>query len=82
MKKSVDIVSLDDVNSTGKPATAVKQLSKSASIDVESLIDKTGLDFTYGDITSVAVSTELDAIALAVQEADYTKKRTGNFDRL
>ncbi|HEX3028371.1 MAG TPA: CehA/McbA family metallohydrolase, partial [Clostridia bacterium] len=63
-EKKVDIVSLKDLK-----AGQDNNLILEKRIDVSSMID----GFTFGDITSVDVNTEMDTIAIAVQEADYKK---------
>lgn len=63
-EKKVDIVSLSGLKSSGNAAL---QLDK--RIDVSQMIQ----GFTFGDITSVDINTSLKRIAIAVQEADYSK---------
>ncbi|WP_379153981.1 choice-of-anchor I family protein [Paenibacillus sp. sgz5001063] len=63
-EKQIDIVSLKPLK-TGEET----QLVLEKRIDVSSMIN----GFTFGDITSIDISTELGMIAIAVQEADYKK---------
>ncbi|SES94840.1 choice-of-anchor I family protein [Paenibacillus sp. NFR01] len=63
-EKKVDIVGLSGLKSGGNAAL---QLEK--RIDVSQMIQ----GFTFGDITSVDINTSLKRIAIAVQEADYSK---------
>ncbi|WNS46316.1 choice-of-anchor I family protein [Paenibacillus sp. MMS20-IR301] len=63
-EKQVDIVSLKGLKS-GQDT----QLTLDHRIDVSKMIE----GFTFGDITSVDINTKLDIIAIAVQEADYSK---------
>ncbi|MNO27281.1 Endo-1,4-beta-xylanase A precursor [compost metagenome] len=63
-EKQIDIVSLSTLISGQET-----QLSLDKRIDVSKMID----GFTFGDITSIDVNTELDTVAIAVQEADYQK---------
>ncbi|OKP83207.1 hypothetical protein A3842_09415 [Paenibacillus sp. P3E] len=63
-EKQIDIVSLKPLVTGGET-----QLTLDKRIDVSSMID----GFTFGDITSIDIDTELNRIAIAVQEADYQK---------
>ncbi|MEK3757000.1 choice-of-anchor I family protein [Paenibacillus sp. FSL P4-0338] len=63
-EKSIDIVSLK----TLVPGQD-NLLTLEKRIDVSKMID----GFSFGDITSVDISTTLDTVAIAVQEADYSK---------
>ncbi|ULO05488.1 choice-of-anchor I family protein [Paenibacillus sp. 19GGS1-52] len=63
-EKKVDIVSLKSLVSGQETTLALEK-----RIDVSSMID----GFTFGDITSVDINTELNTIAIAIQEADYSK---------
>ncbi len=55
-----------DVNEDGSFGAA-------QSLDIAQLMQEEDAAFAYGDMTSVAVDTENDRIAVALQEADYTK---------
>lgn len=61
--KQVDIVSLADLTNGSNTFTLEKR------VDVSEMIP----GFTFGDITSIDVNTKLKVIAVAVQEADYSK---------
>ena len=49
-------------------------LTQTGSLDVETLIEEYENGFSYGDLTSVAVDTVNDHIALAVQAEEYDAK--------
>ena len=63
----LDIISLDPVTGkTGAELTAT-------SLDVKALVERKDSTFAYGDMTSVSVNSDLDIVAVALQEADYMK---------
>ncbi len=59
---------------TGYPSYGVLGLSNKTTIDIESLLAGEISDFTFGDLSAVAMSTVNDKIYLAVQEDDYCVK--------
>ncbi len=61
--QQIDIVSLANVKNGGRSLTLEKR------IDVRAMIP----GFTFGDMTSIDVNPTRELIAVAVQEADYTK---------
>jgi len=61
--KTLDIVSVSGLSASGEN----QSLTLDKRVDVSGMIK----DFAFGDITSVAVDTAHDRIAVAVQEADY-----------
>jgi len=66
--KKLDIVSIANVQ-----AGTFKDLTAEKSIDLSALITTIDTTFTYGDLTSVEINIDRDYIAVAVQEADYSK---------
>lgn len=66
-EQTLDIVSLEGLTSSD----TVQQLQKEKSINIAEAIQDN--NFTYGDLTSIDISTSQDMIAVAVQEKDYTK---------
>ncbi|MGN0493978.1 MAG: choice-of-anchor I family protein [Acutalibacteraceae bacterium] len=63
----LDIVSLADITCAVSEEMTAKQL------DIKELVKDAAPDFTYGDMTSVAVSSELGIAAVALQDAAYDK---------
>lgn len=64
---------LDCIDMRGlRNGTAVAALS-GTELKAAKLAENTGSGFTYGDITSVAVSPDGQTLAVAMQDADYTK---------
>ena len=63
-EQKVDIVSLSSLVSGQETALTLEK-----RVDVSQMIS----GFSFGDITSVDINTELDTIAIAVQEEDYQK---------
>ncbi|MGN1187181.1 MAG: choice-of-anchor I domain-containing protein, partial [Lachnospiraceae bacterium] len=63
----LDIVSLAPV--TGKTGTELTAFS----IDVKELTESKDSTFSYGDMTSVCVNSELGIAAVALQDADFMK---------
>ena len=61
------LLNVFDVNADGRASGAKTELNISA------LMAEEDASFTYGDMTSVAVDTTNDRIAVALQDADYTK---------
>ena len=72
---TLDIVSMSSYNDTDELATTFDESTD--RIDIRQMIannaDKFPVGFEYGDVTSVALNSGLDKIALAVQHADYSK---------
>lgn len=64
----LDIVSLADITCAVSEKMTAKQL------DIKELVKNAAPDFTYGDMTSVSVSSELGIAAVALQDAAYDKK--------
>ena len=62
-EKMLDIVSVSGLTADGEN----QSMTMEKRIDVSRMIE----GFTFGDITSVAVDTANDRIAVAVQAADY-----------
>lgn len=72
--QTIDIVTLSEYNEAGELATSFDENTDRISFNtlVEEHPESFAADFEVGDITSVAVNTELDVIAVAVQHSDYT----------
>lgn len=72
---ALDIVSMSLYGNTDELATKFDESSD--RIDIRQMIadnaNKFPAGFEYGDLTSIALNSELDRIALAVQHADYSK---------
>ena len=72
---TLDIVSMSSYNDTDELATTFDESTD--RIDIRQMIannaDKFPAGFEYGDVTSVALNSGLDRIALAVQHADYSE---------
>lgn len=51
--------------------TAFTSLKAEKSINLEKALKEVKPNFSYGDVTSISISTESDIIAAAVQAADY-----------
>jgi DNA-binding beta-propeller fold protein YncE len=66
-EKSVDIVNIGGLRSSEESILVLEKRLDIITMGAEN-------DFICGDITSVDVNTELDLIALAVQDEDYSKK--------
>lgn len=63
----LDIISLVPVTcNTGTALTAT-------SIDIRNLVETTDNGFSYGDMTSVSVNSDLGIVAVALQDSDYRK---------
>ena len=82
LTRTVDIVTLgeygeDELETTFDANTDRIDLSGMPAAHPESFED----GFEVGDITSVAVNTELDVIACAVQHTDYEKNRRDSHTR-
>ena len=60
------VLNIFDVKADGSFGEAEK-------LDIAALMQEQDTSFAYGDMTSVAVDTETDRIAVALQDADYTK---------
>ena len=58
------VLDVFDVNADGSFGTAV-------SVDIAALMAEEDADFVYGDMTSVAVDTVNDRVAVALQDSDY-----------
>ena len=58
------VLDVFDVNADGSFGTAV-------SVDIAALMAEEDADFIYGDMTSVAVDTVNDRVAVALQDSDY-----------
>ena len=72
---TLDIVSVSNYNDTDELATTFDESAD--RIDIRQMIADNSSQFPagfeYGDVTSVALNSGLDRIALAVQHADYSK---------
>ncbi|MEM5017633.1 choice-of-anchor I family protein [Metabacillus indicus] len=66
-QQTIDIVSLAKLASGKK-----QELIKEKSLDVAGAVNST--TFQYGDVTSIDIHTKKNIIAVAIQEADYTKR--------
>lgn len=75
---TLDIVSVSNYNDTDELATTFDESAD--RIDIRQMIADNSSQFPagfeYGDVTSVALNSGLDRIALAVQHADYSKNGT------
>ncbi len=75
-KAALDIVSVVAEGENGEIKTVFNE--ETDRIDFNKLVadnaSKFAAGFEYGDITSVAINTELDVIAVAIQHKDYDKK--------
>ena len=69
VKGVIDMVSLSDVSAD---VESVTDLSGS-EIDVSALVAGLDESFTYGDMTSIALSPDETTLAVALQDEDYTK---------
>ncbi|HAX73387.1 MAG TPA: hypothetical protein DCY20_07675, partial [Firmicutes bacterium] len=65
-ESTVHIVSLDELNQD-----PTQQLKTDKVVNLKEVVSVDG--FTYGDISSIDINTELAIIVAAVQEEDYTK---------
>ncbi|WP_458406712.1 choice-of-anchor I family protein [Anaerotignum sp.] len=63
----LDILSLDNVTS------GISNKMPAKSLDIPAIVAKAVPDFHYGDMTSVAVNNEKGIVAVALQDADYSK---------
>ena len=63
----LDILDMDGVTS------AVSNKMPAKSLDIRSIVTEAAPDFAYGDMTSVAVNSEKGIVAIALQDADYSK---------
>lgn len=72
---TLDIVSMSSYNDTDELATTFDESTD--RIDIRQMIADNSAQFPagfeYGDVTSVALNSGLDKIALAVQHADYSE---------
>lgn len=64
---------LDQIPMNGLTSGDSVQNLEGIEIDVKSLVEGKDEAFTYGDMTSVAVSPDGTRVAVALQDADYTK---------
>ena len=63
----LDILDMQDVTK------GLSQKMAAKSLDIPAIIKKAAPDFQYGDMTSVAVNSEKGIVAVALQDADYSK---------
>lgn len=64
---------LDQIPMNGLTSGESVQNLEGTEIDVKSLVEGKDKDFNYGDMTSVVVSPDGTRVAVALQDADYTK---------
>lgn len=71
MKGTLDQIPMNSLSSAEKSSGL--QTLTGREINVKALVEGKDADFTYGDMTSVAVSPDGSLVAAALQDADYTK---------
>ncbi|MBR5489471.1 MAG: choice-of-anchor I family protein, partial [Firmicutes bacterium] len=71
IKGTLDQIAMNSLTSGEKTSTL--QTLEGKEINVKALVEGKDAEFTYGDMTSVAVSADGSLVAAALQDADYTK---------
>lgn len=63
----LDILDMHDITN------GVSQKMPAKSLDIPAIVKEAAPNFQYGDMTSVAVNSEKGIVAVALQDADYSK---------